>query len=120
MITKEDLVNSALYFYEINFFSYLVNKFEPILILYTAILMLYHNINGSHHIWYLFLLIFLVYSIKLYLLLTVSKVNSSIYTEFLIYLDNNPIVVITNTNPNYNEIQRVIDSIMQELEFRKI
>jgi len=39
---------------------------------------------------------------------TVLKVNSTIYSKFMEYLKNNPIVVLTNPNPNYNEMQRVI------------
>lgn len=108
MITKADLIKSALFYYKINFFNYLVNKFEPVVILYTAILMLYKIINGSFDIRYLFLLIFLIYSLKLYLLLIVSKLNATIYSKFIEYLKNNPITVITNPNPNYNETQRII------------
>ena len=108
MITKVDCRKSAEFFYKINFIQYLVNKIEPFIILFTAILMIVHMTKGCYNSGYFLLLIFVNFTIKLIMHLIVSKVNSKIYTNFLNYLDNNPILVITNPNRNYNETQRII------------
>ena len=108
MLRKEDLIEYTKSFYKLNFINYLFGKFASIVIPYTVIIMLYQIINGSFNIRYLLILVFLIYSIKLYLHFTVLKVNSTIYSKFMEYLKNNPIVVLTNPNPNYNEMQRVI------------
>jgi len=108
VLRKEDLIEYTKSFYKLNFINYLFGKFASIVIPYTVIIMLYQIINGSFNIRYLLILVFLIYSIKLYLHFTVLKVNSTIYSKFMEYLKNNPIVVLTNPNPNYNEMQRVI------------